>query len=72
MKLFSVQRRKGTAKQLQFKKLMKATSNCGGNTWQQSANVRCHERNSLDPRKDNFLKLIMQFSHFVKGDVRPE
>ena len=30
--------------------------------WQWSAGVRHHKRNWLDPRKDNFLKLMMQSS----------
>jgi len=60
MKLFSAQRRMETAKPLQFLELMKATFDCGGNTGQRSAGVRHHEGNSLDPRKDDFLKLMMQ------------
>jgi hypothetical protein len=43
---------------------------CGGNTRQQSAGVRRHEGNSLDPRKDDFLKLMTQSSHFFKKDAR--
>jgi len=66
VKLFSVQRRRETAKPLQFLELMKATFDCGGNTRQRSAGVRCHEGNSLDTRKDDFLKLMMQSSHFFK------
>jgi hypothetical protein len=51
--------------------LMKATFNCGGNTRQQSAGVRRHEANSLGPRKDDFLKLMMQSSgFFFKIDAR--
>jgi hypothetical protein len=50
--------------------LMKETFNCGGNMRQRSAGVRRHEGNSLDPRKDNFLKLMMQSSHFFKRDAR--
>jgi len=49
-----------TAKPLQFLELMEATFDCGGNTGQRSEGVRHHEGNSLDPRKDNFLKLMMQ------------
>jgi hypothetical protein len=65
-----VQRRE-TAKPLQFLELMKAMFNCGGNTRQRSAGVRCHEGNSLDPRKDDFLKLMMQSSlFFFKRDAR--
>jgi hypothetical protein len=48
-----------TAKPLQFLELMTATFDCGGNTRQQSVGVRRHEGNSLDPRKDDFLKLMM-------------
>jgi hypothetical protein len=59
-----------TAKPLEFLELMKATSDCGGNTRQQSAGVRHHEGKSLDPRKDNFLKLMMQSSIFFKRDTR--
>jgi hypothetical protein len=31
---------------------------------QQSAGVRCHEGNSLEPRKDDLLKLMLQSSRF--------
>jgi hypothetical protein len=34
------------------------------NTTQWSVGVRCHKGNSLDPRKDDFLKLMMQSSRF--------
>ena len=61
---------KETAKPLQFLELMKATFNCGGNTRQRSAGVRRHKRNSLDPRKDDFLKLMMQSSHSFIRDAR--
>jgi hypothetical protein len=64
VKLFGAQRRRKTAKPLQFLELMKATFDCGGNTTQQSAGVRRHEGNSVDLRKDNFLKLMMQSSQF--------
>jgi hypothetical protein len=67
LKLFSAQRRRETAKLLQFLELMKAAFSCGGNTRHRSAGVRHHEGNSLDhegnlldPRKDDFLKLVMQ------------
>jgi hypothetical protein len=66
VKLFSAQRRREATKLLQFLELMKAMFNCGGNTRQQSAGVRHHEGNSLDPRKDDFLKLMMQSSHFLR------
>jgi hypothetical protein len=65
LKLFSAQRIREIVKPLQFLELMKATFDCGGNTWQQSVGVRCHEGNSLDPRKNNFLKLMMHFSLHV-------
>jgi hypothetical protein len=68
VKLFSAQRRE-TGKPLKFLDLMKATFSCGRNTRQHSVSVRCHERNSLDPRKDDFLK-TMHSSHFFKRDVR--
>jgi hypothetical protein len=61
-----MQRRRETVKLLQFLKLMKAKFNCGGNTRQRSAGVRHHEGNSLDPRKDSFLKLMMQSSRFSR------
>jgi hypothetical protein len=59
VKLFGVLRRRETAKLLQFFELMETTFDCGRNTRQQSADVKCHEGNSLDSRKDNFLKLMM-------------
>jgi hypothetical protein len=65
VKLLGAQRRE-TAKPLPFLELIKAMSDCGGNTMQQSAGVRHHEGNSMDPRKDNFLKLMMQSSHFFQ------
>jgi hypothetical protein len=70
MKLFIAQRKRETAKPLQFLELMKATFDCGRNTRQRSACVRRHEGNLLDPRKDDFLKLMMQSSHFIKRDAR--
>jgi hypothetical protein len=71
VKLFSAQRRWETAKPLQFLELMKATFDCGRNTRQRLAGVRCHKGKSLDPRKDNFLKLVMQSSlFFSKRDAR--
>jgi hypothetical protein len=70
VKLFGAQRRRETAKPLQFLELMKATLDCGGNTTQRSAGVRFHEGKSLDPRKDNFLKLMMQSSSFFKRDAK--
>jgi hypothetical protein len=62
--------RRETAKSLQFLKFMKATFNCGGNTRHQSAGVKRHKGNSLDPSKDDFLKLVMQYSRFFKRDTR--
>jgi hypothetical protein len=70
VKLFGAHRRRETAKPLQFLELMKATFHCGRNTIQRSASVRLHEGISLDPRKDDFLKLIMQSSCFLKRDER--
>jgi hypothetical protein len=52
-----------TAKLLQFLGLMKATFDCGRNTRQQSAGVWHHEANSQDPRKDDFLKLMIIKNH---------
>jgi hypothetical protein len=34
--------------------------------------VKCHKRNSLDPRKDDFLKLMTRSSRFFKRDARLE
>jgi hypothetical protein len=45
---------------------MKVKFDCGGNTRQRSAGVRHHKGNSLDPRTDNFLKLMMQSSCFSR------
>jgi hypothetical protein len=56
---------KGNCKAAAFLELMKATFNCGGKTMQRSAGLRRHEGNSLDPRKDDFLKLMMQSLHFI-------
>jgi hypothetical protein len=42
----------------------------GRNTRQRSVGVWRHEGNSLDPRKDDFLKLMMQSSRFIKRDGR--
>jgi hypothetical protein len=69
MKLFGVQRRE-KAKPLQFLELMNTTFHCGGNTRQRSAGVRRHEGNPLDPRKGDFLKLMMQSPCFFKRDAR--
>ena len=70
MKLFGAQRIRETAKPLKFLELMKAPFDCGGNTRQQSAGVRRHERNSVDSRKDDFLKLMMQSSSSFVRDTR--
>ena len=72
MKLFGAQRIRETAKPLQFLELMKATFDCGGNTRQRSAGLRRHERNSLDPRKDNFLKMMMHSSSFLVRDAKQD
>jgi hypothetical protein len=69
MNLISMQRRRKIAKLLQFLELLKAMSYCDGSTRQQSVIVGCHKRNSLDPRKEDFLKLIMQSSRFFKRDA---
>jgi hypothetical protein len=45
---------------------MKATFNCGRNKTQRSAGVRHHKGDSVDPSKDNFLKLMMQSSRFFQ------
>jgi hypothetical protein len=45
-----------------FLELIKATSDCSRNTRQSLVSVRHHDRYSLDPRKDDFLKLMMQSS----------
>jgi len=64
------QRRRETTKPLEFLELIQATFDCDGNTRQRSAGVRRHEGNSLDPRKNDFLKLMIHFSHFFKTDAR--
>jgi len=68
--LFGAQRIREIAKPLQFLELMKTSFDCGGNTRQRSAGVRRHERNSVDPRKDDFLKLIIQSSSPFVIDAR--
>jgi hypothetical protein len=70
VKLFGVQRRRETAKPLQFLELMKALFDCSGDTRQGSAGVRHHKGNSLDSRKDDLLKLMMQSSRFFKRYAR--
>jgi hypothetical protein len=45
---------------------MNAAFDCGRNAMHRSAGVRRHEGNSLDPRKDDFLKLMMQSSSFSR------
>jgi hypothetical protein len=70
VKLFGPQRRRETAKLLQYLELIKATFDCSRNTTQQSAGLRRHEGNSVDPRNNNFLKLMMQSSRFFKIDAR--
>jgi hypothetical protein len=64
VKLFGVQRRRETAKPLQFLELIKATFDCGRNTRQQLAGVRHHKGHLLNPRKEDFLTLMMQSSFF--------
>ena len=70
MNLFGAQRIGETVKPLKFLELMETPFDCGGNTRQRSAGVRRHERNSLDPRKDEFLKLMMQSSSSFVRDAR--
>jgi hypothetical protein len=65
VKLFTAQRRRETTKLLQFLESMKVTSGYDRNTRQQSVSVRCHERNSLDPRKNYFLKLMIESPRFL-------
>jgi hypothetical protein len=72
VKLFSAQKRRETAKPLQFLELRKVIFNCGRNARQKAASVRHPEINSLDPRMDQFLKLMMQSSCFFKRDTRLE
>jgi hypothetical protein len=60
----------GNCKPLQFLEL-KATVGCGRNTKQCSATVRHHERNSLEPSKEDFLKLNDKvFMSFQERDGR--
>jgi hypothetical protein len=70
--LFGAQRRKETVKLLQFLEVMRTMFDCGGNSSQQPAGMRCHERNSLDPRRGDFLKLMMQSSQGFKREARVE
>jgi hypothetical protein len=56
VKLFGVQARREITKPLQFLRLIKAAFDCGGNIRQHSVNMNCHEKNSLDPRENYFLK----------------
>jgi hypothetical protein len=69
VKLFDAQRRRETAKLLKCLELMKATFDCGGNRRQRSVGVRRHEGNLLVPRKDDFLKFMMQTVRFLKRDA---
>jgi hypothetical protein len=69
VKLFSEQRRRETAKLLQFLSLTKATFDYGSTT-QRSASVRRHEGNSLVSKKDDFLNLIMQYLRFFFQERR--
>jgi hypothetical protein len=52
--------------------LLKIMIYWGENTRHWSASLRCYERKSLDPRKDHFLKLMMQSSWYFKRDARLE
>jgi hypothetical protein len=67
--LFDAQTRE-IVKPLQFVELMKATFDCGGNTTQRSGGLKCHEGNSLDPRNDDFLKLMMQSWLFFSRETQ--
>jgi hypothetical protein len=51
--------------------VFKAMFDCGGNTSQRSVS-EVSEKYSMDPRKDDFLKIIMKSSHFFKRDTRLE
>jgi hypothetical protein len=66
VKLFGAQGRRENAKTLQFLEFMKATFDCGENTTERSAGVRRHEGNSGNPRKEEYLKLMMQSSRFSR------
>jgi hypothetical protein len=68
--LFDVQRIRENAKQLQILGLMKEMFDCGGNTRKQMVSVRHHERNSLGPRKDDFLKLMMRSSQLFFQEMQ--
>jgi hypothetical protein len=57
---------KGNTKSPQSLEMMESTFSCGGNKRQQSMSVRHRERNSLDPRKGDFLKLMMQSSRILE------
>jgi hypothetical protein len=70
VKLFGAQKKRETAKPQQFSEMMMATFD-----WQKhkaAISVWCHRRNSLYPRKDDFLKLMRQSLCFFKSDVRVE
>jgi hypothetical protein len=61
---------KGNRKAAAIFGVNKATFDCSGNTTQRSAGMRRHKGNSLDPRNDDFLKLIMQSSRFFPQERR--
>jgi hypothetical protein len=63
--LFIALRRRETAKPLTFLDLMKECSTVAG-TQGSGQNVMCHERKSLEPRKDNILKLLKEYSCFSR------
>jgi hypothetical protein len=48
------------------------SSNVAETTGQRSVGVRHHKGNSLDPKKDDFLKLMMQSSHFFQERRKTE
>jgi hypothetical protein len=73
VKLFGVQWKKGTTKQLQFLEFMKALFHCGGNTKQQSiSGCEVSRKKFAGPKKDDFLKFMMQSSFCSSRDARLE
>jgi hypothetical protein len=57
---------KGNCKTAAIFGVNEAKFDCCKSTWQRSASVRCHERNSLDWRKDNFQKIYNAVFTFFK------
>jgi hypothetical protein len=54
VQLFSAQRRRETAKPLQFLEIMNTTFNCGGNTRQRSAKCEASQRKFTGPKTGRF------------------